>query len=1141
MSFETNTDIKLESYRTKKIESIPLLEKPDSMFVGWYTNSSFAGEAITFPYEVKKDITLYAKWNQKFIVEFESNGGSEIASYKTAEILTLPDITREGYFFAGWYEQSDFGGEAVTVPYQVTKETTFYAKWLKIYTVSFETNDGTRINPIQTAIINSAPVTRKDGNIFIGWYKESALVNQVMFPYQVNSDITLYAGWVDASNSIYTVKHYQQDTSRNSYTFIEYETKYGIAGEQTIAMSKNYPGFTAIPFTQKIISDDNCTTVEIYYDRNIYTLTFNSNGGSGIIENKNFWYGVNTQLPDNTFEKRGYVFAGWSKTETGSIDYENEDYYAIENNSTLYAVWEPVSYSINYVLNNGKNSELNIFSYTIEDEVILSNPIREGYIFLGWYTDSSFSESSITKITAGTTGNKTFYARWEIIVYSIIYILNEGTVSVPNPETYTIVTSTFALNSPVKTGYTFAGWYDNPDFNGSSYNQISKGSYGDKVLYAKWTVKSYTITYNLNGGKNNSNNPRTYTIESDLIILQNPTRGGCIFRGWYTSSSYSGNMVTKIESGSTGNKVYFAKWELVQYTIGYNLNGGSFTTSYPETYNVTTATFYLPTPVRTGYTFAGWYANSSFSGNKSIQIVNGSFGNKTFYAKWTPTVYTIMYELDEGINNSQNPDSYTIESSTILLENPSRTGYIFQGWYLDSSFSGSQVIEIESGSTGNKTIYAKWEIITCSITYNLNEGENSSANLNTFTIKDIPLVLKPAVRKNYSFLGWYSSADFNGEPVSQIFDIDNETVTLYAKWIYGCVVTAKTVNTFDASSVDTVVVSGEIAVQGLRTLALRLNKFSSVTTLDLSKAEDLSTLECIYISETNGSRKVSFLDGCSNITNVILPENLTEIGEYAFRDCRTLESIIIPSSVKNIGESAFVYCTGLKEINLPERLESVSDFAFYNCFGLERLTIPSSLTTLGRNAFGNCRSLTSILIKPGLTRIGNQAFYYCDSLKSIEIPDTVVTIGENAFGHCMQLTTINIPDSVKEIEKNAFYDCDSLVSIVIPDTVETMGDSVFASCDNLVSVVLSDSVSSLNGSFFAYCKNLQFVVIPENISEIGKGVFGMCTSLSEINYKGTKSQWNAISKSRDHLNIENWMGTGAGIIKVICSDGEIEL
>ena len=139
-SFVTDCDIKIDSYRTAKIESIQELTKEGYVFGGWYTNAAFKGEQITFPYGLTEDTIFYAKWLLKYNVSFETNCDTKIDSYSTGKIELIQKLTKEGYVFGGWYTSENFIPDTlIAFPYEVKNDTKFYAKWLE--TVIFDSEE----------------------------------------------------------------------------------------------------------------------------------------------------------------------------------------------------------------------------------------------------------------------------------------------------------------------------------------------------------------------------------------------------------------------------------------------------------------------------------------------------------------------------------------------------------------------------------------------------------------------------------------------------------------------------------------------------------------------------------------------------------------------------------------------------------------------------------------------------------------------------------------------------------------------------------------------------------------------------------------------------------------------------------------
>ena len=232
--------------------------------------------------------------------------------------------------------------------------------------------------------------------------------------------------------------------------------------------------------------------------------------------------------------------------------------------------------------------------------------------------------------------------------------------------------------------------------------------------------------------------------------------------------------------------------------------------------------------------------------------------------------------------------------------------------------------------------------------------------------------------------------------------------------------------------------------------------------------------------------------GCRSLTDIVIPDSVTRIGDGAFRGCKSLTDIVIPNSVTSIGDNAFEYCFSLSNLVIPDGVTSIEDNAFEGCYSLSSVVIPDSVSCIGFGAFKNCSSLTDIVIPDSVTSIGGYAFGCCESLTDIVIPNSVTSIGDNAFWYCKSLSSVVIPAGVTSIGARAFCECSSLISIVIPDGITCIGESAFCVCSSLSSVVIPDSVTSIGNYAFAYCKSLTDIVIPNSVTSIGDNAFRHC-------------------------------------------------
>jgi len=207
------------------------------------------------------------------------------------------------------------------------------------------------------------------------------------------------------------------------------------------------------------------------------------------------------------------------------------------------------------------------------------------------------------------------------------------------------------------------------------------------------------------------------------------------------------------------------------------------------------------------------------------------------------------------------------------------------------------------------------------------------------------------------------------------------------------------------------------------------------------------------------------------ITVVEIPEGVTSIGSFAFKDCTALTSILIPDSVTYIGNSAFSGCTDLTDVEMGSGVTTIGDSAFYNCGSLSSITLstttsyggyinlPGSVQTIGETAFYGCRSMYSVDV-PGSAAIKKEAFYQCTFLTLLEIP-SVTEIGERAFGSCA-LGEVTIPGSVEAIQSWAFSNCDDMESLTISEGVKTIGSGAFTGCTALTKIVFPKSLTTIS-------------------------------------------------------------------------------
>ena len=504
--------------------------------------------------------SLTAQWTAlTYSVTLHANGGTissgNVTSYNYGEGATLPaadNTTREGYTFTGWYDNEALTGTPVmTISNTEMGNKEYWAQWnINQYTITFDTDGGSAI----------APITQDYG-----------------------TDITAPA-----------------DPTREGYTFTGWDT--------------------AIPATMPAHN----MTITAQWKINQYTITFDTDGGSAIAPiTQN--YGTLITAPENP-SKLGYTFAGWNPAIPATMPAEDQ---------TLTAQWLCDTYAITYDLNGGTASG-NPDSYTVESgEITLNAPEKSGYTFTGWSgTDLTGEDNLTVTIPTGSTGDRSYTAHWSLNTYSITYDLNGGTAT-GNPDSYTVESEAITLNAPEKTGYTFTGW-SGTDLTGEENLTvvIPTGSTGNRSYTAHWSLNTYSITYDLNGGTV-SGNPDFYTVESAAITLNQPTKTGYTFTGWSgTNLTGEDNLTVTIPAGSIGNRSYTAHWSLNTYSITYDLDGGT-ALGNPDFYTVESAAITLNEPTKAGYVFTGWSGTDLIGeDNLSVTIPAGSTGDRRYTAHW---------------------------------------------------------------------------------------------------------------------------------------------------------------------------------------------------------------------------------------------------------------------------------------------------------------------------------------------------------------------------------------------------------------------------------------------------------------------------------------------------------------------------
>lgn len=625
-----------------------------------------------------------------------------------------------------------------------------------------------------------------------------------------------------------------------------------------------------------------------------------------------------------------------------------------------------IEYTIQFEANDGSVVEpiTQVFGKEINNP---KEPTKLGNSFRGWHSDSGLTESfTFNKMPEE---NIILYAKWEINSYTINFEENEGSnVSNLKQEYNTLIVSP----ETSKNGYTFIGWFSNSSLtDGYVFSRMPAENI---TLYAKWKIKQYKIGFEENGGAAVSDKTQDYNTS---VTEPETSKAGFTFIGWFTDSELTESFV--FSTMPAENITLYAKWEMNQYTISFEENGGTVVNEITQEPNTTVR---APEISKEGFAFVGWYSDEKLL-TEYIFSKMPTYDIK-LYAKWLETgeaTLDIDYEL--------NVDTYIVKSYAGKEEHV----------VIPAIYNGKSVTSIGEQAFANLP-YLTSIIIPNSIT---TIGNGAFAFCTGLIDVTIPSSVTSIGNKAF----WYCTALTNITIPNSVTIIEDELLG-YCKnlknfTIPNSIISIGAYAFFNCTGFTSMEFPNNLQIIGNGAFAGCLN------------------LENILIPNSVTNIENYAFGHCQSFTNITIPNTVQSLGDEAFMGCINLTNIILPNSINKLNKNLFKDCTGLTSFIIPSHITIIGDGAFRACSNLVNITIPIGVTSIGNRSFMGCISLTNVSIPDTVKTIDHEAFSYCSSLTSIIIPINVYLVESFVFSYCTNMTTIYCEASQTKWDWNEWW------------------------------------------------------------------------------------------------------------------------
>ena len=770
-------------------------------FVNWTKGGETVSYDATIMFTVTEDASYVANFNvnsYNITANVAPINGGDVTgagSYDYGTTATLTATAATGYTFVNWTEGGEVVSTESTYGFNVTSARELVANFTaNEYTITYM--NGEEQFTTQTYFYNATVLAPQDnptktGYTFDGWIPalpetmpaQDITVNAQWTINTYNLTVTQVTGGT-ISVTVGNNSPVTESTTANynalvaltampaaNYLFSNWVVT---SGETTIAVENNQFNMpagdvtvTAVFTPMDVVATPTFTPVAgTYNDAQQVTINCTTEGAS-------IYYTMDGSEPSTSSTLYNVAVTINETTTLKAIAVKQ----GMANSNVATALYRIVPKYNVVIADNIVNGTVNALptSDTTGATITLTPYPATGYHFYSWHVTSGNDVIAVNNNSfVMPAGNVIVSAIFEPNSYNVTLNTNNGTINSGSIDSYTYGAGATLPNDVTLIGYTFDGWYDNAGFNGDPVNTISTTETGDKEFWAKWTVNDYTVTLNTNNGTINSGNVTSYTYGVGATLPTDVTLTGNTFGGWYDNAGFNGDPVATISTTETGNKEFWAKWTVNDYTVTLNTNNGTINSG-----NVTSYTYgvgaTLPTDVTlTGYTFDGWYDNAGFNGDAVAAISTTETGNKEFWAKWTVNDYTVTLNTNNGTINSGNVTSYTYGVGATLPTDVTLTGYTFDGWYDNAGFNGDAVTEITATETDNKEFWAKWNINNYTVAASANPTNGGSiegaGNYNHFA----NATLIATATTGYTFVNWTEGGQEVSTEATYSFQVTGE-------------------------------------------------------------------------------------------------------------------------------------------------------------------------------------------------------------------------------------------------------------------------------------------------------------------------------------------------------------------------------